>query len=583
MSNTQIELSSTNFDDIETSLIDWLKSRPEWAEYDFTIPGSASALLIDICSAIAYKQNVQSNFALNERFLNTARLRSNILRRSKELNYTTQSPVAASAILRLKFTPEGNPDFVIIPSGTRFQANGIDKTFTFTALATSTAMKEDEYVVDIEVVQGDYLTYEWTVEQNQKFFVIPNPNVDMSRLKVNVKYTSADVFWTEYTKSQNIVENDPSSTVYYEEEINGQMFRIYFGDDVISKAIVPGNIVKVDYLVTDGEDANNILSFQLLDELDYEPTVEVIQASNGGKAIEEIDSIKRYAPLGFYSQNRAVTSNDYKYIIKSRFPQISSVNAWGGEDNTPPLFGRVCVSAMTAGNYVLSDNLKNEIAAVFDDNKIIGSKRISWFDPVIIQILTNMKIFYNQSFTNEASSTLKVLVQSSLLEYQKQINEFQSTFNYSDFLSFIKSLDRSFIDVICNLALNYSYAIDDFTEQQNISLILNNALESGSLISSKYYNDTSMLVYLKDDKNGIINEYTMSDQNEVVTQFNVGTIDYSTGHINVNNLRVKALFQSDTLDIQATPVEYNVVSEYQNVFNLNPTKSQIEMVRKLVN
>lgn len=583
MSNTQIELSSTNFDDIETSLIDWLKSRPEWAEYDFTIPGSASALLIDICSAIAYKQNIQSNFALNERFLNTARLRSNILRRSKELNYTTQSPVAASAILRLKFTPEGNPDFVIIPSGTRFQANGTDKTFTFTALATSTAMKEDEYVVDIEVVQGDYLTYEWTVEQNQKFFVIPNPNVDMSRLKVNVKYTSADVFWTEYTKSQNIVENDPSSTVYYEEEINGQMFRIYFGDDVISKAIVPGNIVKVDYLVTDGEDANNILSFQLLDELDYEPTVEVIQASNGGKAIEEIDSIKRYAPLGFYSQNRAVTANDYKYIIKSRFPQISSVNAWGGEDNTPPLFGRVCVSAMTAGNYVLSDNLKNEIATVFDDNKIIGSKRISWFDPVIIQILTNMKIFYNQSFTNEASSTLKVLVQSSLLEYQKQINEFQSTFNYSDFLSFIKSLDRSFIDVICNLSLNYSYAIDDFTEQQNISLILNNALESGSLISSKYYNDTSMLVYLKDDKNGVINEYTMSDQNEVVTQFNVGTIDYSTGHISVNNLKVKALFQSDTLDIQATPVEYNVVSEYQNVFNLNPTKSQIEMVRKLVN
>ena len=160
MSNNQIELSSTNFDDIEKSLIDWLKAQPQWAEYDFTVPGSARALLIDICSGIAYKQNVQSNFALNERFLSTARLRNNVLRRAKELNYTTHSPIAASAILRLKFTPDLNPDFVLIPSGTRFQANGTDTTYNFVTLSTYTALKENDYTVDIEVVQGDYLSYE---------------------------------------------------------------------------------------------------------------------------------------------------------------------------------------------------------------------------------------------------------------------------------------------------------------------------------------------------------------------------------------------------------------------------------------
>lgn len=583
MSNTQIELSSVNFDDIEQSLISWLKTRPEWAEYDFTVPGSAGALLIDICSAIAYKQNVQSNFAVNERFLTTAKLRSNVLRRAKELNYSTQSAISASAILRLKFTPSGNPDFVVIPSGTRFQANGTDKVYTFTTLSVYTAMKEDDYTVDVEVVEGDYLNYEWTTANNQKYYVIPNPNVDISRLKVNVKYTSDDMYWTEYSRNENIVGNNADSTIYYVEEIDRQYFRVYFGDDYISKAIKPGNIVRIDYLVTSGSEANNIVSFQLVDELDYEPTIEVISPSYGGKEIEAIDSIKRYAPMAFYSQNRAVTAGDYEYLVKTRFPQISMVNAWGGEDNTPPLFGRVCLSAMTGGNYVLSEKMKDEIAKIFDDNKIIGSKRISWFDPVIVQIITNMRVFFNPTFTSETSSTLRVLVQNALLEYQERINKFQSTFNFSDFILFIKSLDRSFVDVICSLQLSYSYLPTDFTQYQSVGVSFNNEIVPASLISTKYYNENNLLVYLKDDGNGVINEYTMTETKEISTKSDVGSIDYSTGIVSITDLKINALFQSDTLDITCTPVEYNISSKYQNVFNLNPLRSEIELVKTTVN
>ena len=583
MSNAQIELASTNFDDIETSLIEWLKSRPEWADYDFTVPGSAAALMIDICSGIAYKQNVQSNFALNERFLSTARLRNNVLRRAKELNYTPSSPIAATATLRLTFTPDTPVDFVVIPSGTHFQANGTDTTYTFTTLSTFTAQKENNYTVDIEVVQGDYLTYEWTVEENQKFFVLPNPNVDISRLKVGVKETSSDMYFTEYTRNYNIVNNDADSLMYYVEEIDKHYFRIYFGDDYISKAIKPNNIVKVDYLVTDGAAANNIISFQLLDLLDYEPEVEVIEPSYGGQDIEEIESIKRYAPLAFYSQNRAVTIEDYEYIIKSRFPQISSVNVWGGEDNTPPLYGRVCVSAITAGNYVLSDTLKQQISSVFDDNKIIGSKRLSWFDPEITQILTNLRIFYNPAFTTETPTTLRVLLQNSMLEYQKRINKFRSTFNYSDFISFVKGLDRSFVDVICNLSLNYSYLPIDYTDFQNINIQLNTPLKAGSLLSTKYYNENNLLVYLKDDGYSTINEYTISETSEILTKSSIGTVDYKTGSIILTDLKINALFQNDTLDIQIDPVEYNITAKFQNIFNLNPTKSQIEFVNNTAN
>lgn len=583
MSNVQIDLASTNFDDIETSLIAWLKSRPEWADYDFTVPGSASALLIDICAGIAYKQNVQSNFALNERFLSTARLRSNILRRAKELNYTTHSAISSKATLRLTFTPSTPVDFVVIPQGTRFQANGIDRTYTFITMSTYTALKEDNYVVDVEVVEGDYLSYEWEVAQNQKYFVIPNPNVDTTRIHVSVKESSSDLYWTDYSRNYNIVNNDSDATVYYLEEIDKQYFRVYFGDGYISKAVMPGNQVKIDYLVTNGSITNNIASFQLIDRLDEEPVLEVIEPSNGGQDIESIESIKRYAPLAFYSQNRAVTSDDYEYLIKSRFPQISDINVWGGEDNTPPLFGRVCISALTSGSYVLSDTLKSQIEQIFNDNKIIGSKRLSWFDPVITQIVPDVTIFYNPSFTSETPNTLRMMIQAALLEYQKKINKFRSTFNYSDFITFIKGLDRSFIDLVCSISLNYSYLPVNYDDFQDLRLQLNTEVKSGTFISTKYYNENNLLVYLKDDGTQTINEYTISDSNEILTKNNIGSINYTTGEIIITDLKINALFQSDTLDLHVEPAEYNLTSKFENIFNINAGKAQIEFVNNSVN
>ena len=336
-------------------------------------------------------------------------------------------------------------------------------------------------------------------------------------------------------------------------------------------------------MVTAGSAANDIAYFQLLDELDYEPTLTVVVPANGGNEIEEIGSIKRYAPLAFYSQNRAVIASDYEYMIKNQFPQISSVNAWGGEENTPPLYGRVCVSAMTGGNYVLTNALKTEIASIFDDNKIIGSKRISWFDPVIIQIVPDIKIFYNPAFTIETPMSLRLSVQAALLLYQERINQFRSTFNYSDFISFIKDLDRSFIDIITSIHLNYSYVPQDLRVLQDIDLQFMSEVEPSTLITGRYYNESNILVFLKDDGYGNINEYTEADTQLIITKSNVGTIDYKTGEIKISDIVINALFNAEALDITVDPVDYNITSRFQNVFNINATKAQIDFVRSLEN
>ena len=278
-----------------------------------------------------------------------------------------------------------------------------------------------------------------------------------------------------------------------------------------------------------------------------------------------------------------VTSDDYEYLIKSRFPQISDINVWGGEDNTPPLFGRVCISALTSGSYVLSDTLKSQIEQIFNDNKIIGSKRLSWFDPVITQIVPDVTIFYNPSFTSETPNTLRMMIQAALLEYQKKINKFRSTFNYSDFITFIKGLDRSFIDLVCSISLNYSYLPVNYDDFQDLRLQLNTEVKAGTFISIKYYNENNLLVYLKDDGTQTINEYTISDSNEILTKNNIGSINYTTGEIIITDLKINALFQSDTLDLHVEPIEYNLTSKFENIFNINAGKAQIEFVNNSVN
>ena len=164
------------------------------------------------------------------------------------------------------------------------------------------------------------------------------------------------------------------------------------------------------------------------------------------------------------------------------------------------------------------------------------------------------------------------------MEYQNRINTFRSTFNYSDYISFIKSLDSSFIDVICSLSLNYSYLPIDYTGFQDINVNLNTEVAPTTLLSTKYYNENNLLVYLRDDGYQNINEYTVSENEEILTKSSVGTVDYSTGNIIISELKMNALFQSDTLDIKIDPVNYNITAKFQNIFNINPTKSTIDFI-----
>lgn len=578
MSISTLNLASLDFNTINRDLKAYYKNKPEWSDYDFESDGLATTLLMDIHSAITYKLNVYANAELNETFLSTAKTRDAVVRKAKMMNYRIQSANAATATLRLTFNATGYPAQIIIPKYTKFNAQDINgNNFNFITTQTYYCIPDSDYnyIIDIEVVQGELLEYTWVVSNNQTIFTIPNKGVDTRRMHVQVKQSDSDLNWVTYTESENIIDNTETSTVYYVQEGAGELFEIYFGDNKVGKAISNGNVLKVTYITTDGLSGNNLTIFNLLDTLDYPCEIKTIMPSANGKNIESISSIKRYAPLVRNAQNRAVNASDFEAIIKEKISQIDSVATWGGEENNPPIYGKICISAITSSNYELSDTLKEKVSKLFNSNNIIGSKQLYWVEPQIINIIPNLQVYYD-STTPLSQSDLELILRYGINVYNQSVRGFNYEFDVSTFIGFLKSLNSSFLDIIVNNTLQYQ--IENYANIDSVSIEYQNGLKENSIESNKYFNDNNLLCLLKDDGKGNINEYVNNNGTYIINKSNVGVVNYSTGSITVNSVSISNVLGDTYFRLNSTPSSNKIASEHNIILAIPYDTAVINMV-----
>jgi len=574
-----IDIISQDFDTIRASITASLKTK--YPDYNWEYEGECLSLVLDICANLAYKLNIYNSAALNEVFLSTAQTRNATIRSAKELNYNIASPTAARATLDLVFNPSSYVSSITIPKYTKFTAALDSTTYEFITTQAYTVIPDvdNKYEISIEVVQGSVQTYTWNVSNSQKIFTIPNTSVDTSLLNVYVKQNASDELYTTYTKATNITELTENSYVYYVQEGANEYFEIYFGDDICGKSIADGNVVYIEYIVTDATSANGISSFTLADSLTYTPTITVSSVSQGGKDIETIDSIKFYAPKNYAAQERMVTEEDYQVILKQNFTQIDSLNAWGGEDNDPAYYGYVCLSALTKSNYELSETLKDEISASCEDNYIIGSKRIKWIEPQIIYLLTNITTYFNRKVTSSSPADLVSKIETNLATYESNnIDDFKKTFKYTPFTSYVKSIDSSFTDVLCNIILEAKIT-PTLGSSVSYSVPFLNTVNSGTLSSDPFYDSSSRICYLDDDSAGNVRIYTTIDNVKTILNATAGTINYTTGKVAINSLNIKSLYSDSTFKITLTPSSYNVVSSLNNILKFDLDNSTISVVK----
>lgn len=449
MPTNSLNLTDLDFDLLKQRLKSYLSDQDAFRDYDFD--GSNLSVLLDLLAHNTSKNVFYMNMLFAESFLDSAQLRDSVLSHAKELNYVPRSARSAKATLSVEFTATGESQPYVIEKGHTFTTLIKNQSYVFSIPETiSVSSANTSFSFETDVYEGIYLkdSYLFQASAENQRFRITNKTVDTTSLVV-VVYEDGDVIGETYTLSQTLLDVTSSSKIYFLQATENGYFEIYFGDGVIGRKPKNGATILLDYRITNGPTANRARNFVInfdptnANELTSNPTVETITYADGGAIAQSIDSIKYYAPRHFQVQERAAIPSDYEILLQTQFPEINAVSAYGGEDHTPPMYGKVFVAVDISDIDGIPDYKKEEY------RKFLA--RRTMLDPVIIEpefsymrVVSHVK--YNINVTKLSPTSIRTLVINQISEYSDaNINRFGPTFLYSDFITSIDASDSSVI------------------------------------------------------------------------------------------------------------------------------------------
>jgi hypothetical protein len=452
--NTALRVSELDFGSIKENLKNYLRGQSEFQDFDFE--GSGMSVLLDILAYNTHYQGYYLNMVANEMFLDTAQLRSSIISHAKMINYTPMSKKAAKAIIDVKVTPSNVEDkttnVLSLPRYKRFLGADVDgHNYVFVTLTANVAPKVANTFTfsNVSIYQGDVVTRQYTMTptNTKRMFSLPSANIDTSTLTVTVQESSSNTFTSEYFYVDDITKITANSEVYFIEEGPSQDYILYFGDGVIGKQPKVGSIITTTYIDTIGTRGNSISKFVssgAIGSYSDNVRVSVYTGSFGGRDKETIEQVKFRAPYYYTTQNRAVTTGDYAALLSKDYQNIDAVAVWGGEENDPPVYGKVYISIKTKNRYYLTNIEKEDIK-----NKIIKDRNVLTVTPEIVDpdytfILINGTVYYNQALTTASVELLRQYCNMAVADYEAaELNRFDSTFRKSKLQQYIEGSEKS--------------------------------------------------------------------------------------------------------------------------------------------
>jgi len=408
----RLRVTELDFDEIKTNLKNFLKNQNEFTDYDFE--GSGLSVLLDILAYNTHYNAYYLNMIANESFLDTALLRNSVVSHAKKFGYIPRSSTAARAIVNFTVNSlNSTPGSLTLPKGYTFISSLVDnKIYKFVTLDDVTVSKVGTNFTfqNLKIYEGSLNRFSFTHSESsnpKQIFTIPDENIDISTLKVSVQQSVSNTNSIVYNLATDVINLTSNSNVYFLQEGLNSQYQIYFGDDVIGKKIPDGGVVNVTYLSTNGSIVNKANNFIATTPISSYTTftVQSVSSASGGSEKESVDQIKFSAPLQFISQNRAVTKNDYVKIIQQKYPQFDAVNVWGGEENIPPVYGKVFISTLqskitTAINSFSNLNL-NKFNSIFSSSKLRTN-----IDNSDVSVVSNeLEIFLSKRFRPILSQT----------------------------------------------------------------------------------------------------------------------------------------------------------------------------------
>jgi len=612
------KFSNLDFDQIKTSIKDYLRSNSDFSDFDFE--GSNFSVLIDTLAYNTYITAVNSNLVVNESFLDSATVRENVVSLARNIGYVPRSKTAAKATIsinKIESTDTSQPSSVTLKAGLVCIGVGNNVTYTFSIpediTTTTTIVFDGDNPIgykanfdSIEVLQGTFLRKTFTVDGSlDQRFILDNPSIDTSTIIVYVKDKLDDADkGILFTKVDNILNIKPSSTTFLLQEVQDERYELLFGDGIFGKKLENGKIIDISYIVTDGKDGNGPSSFSFAGTIETSngstaslsstPEITVTSGASNGGDIESVDSIKYFAPRLYSSQYRAVTARDYEAIIQQIYPNTESVSVVGGEEIDPPQFGTVFITIKPQNGDFVSDFDKNRILSDLKNYSLTGINQ-KIIDLKVLHVELESFIYYNSSKVNNITG-LKTNVINGLTEYSKstEINKFGGRFKYSKVLSVIDNIEDSITSNITRVRIrrNLNALINQFAQyelcfgnQFNVKPAGLNIKSTGFTISG-----LSSTVYLSDipnadKKTGIISivRRDVVDGEKIIIIENAGTVDYIKGEINLTTINITSTEKpNNIIEVQAFPESNDVIGLQDLYLKFNISDSTINMVKDTI-
>lgn len=490
--DAKLQVAELDFDTIKRNLKEFMQAQSEFSDYNFE--GSGLSTLLDVLAYNTHYMGYYLNMVANEMFIDTALTRGAVVSHAKLLGYTPRSRVAAKAAVDLTITPVANDSnsSIVIPRFTRFISETKDGTnYIFVTPSARIVSKNTTTglfnVENLEIKEGQPVTFSYTYNSQtnpNQVFELQDNGIDTSTLFVAVQKSTQNANLETFVLAQDATDVDETAAVYYLEENKNGRYQIYFGDDVIGKKLSDGNIVIVSYVVTSGLSANGLKSFRLLDSIltNTTTTVTLRSESSAGALAETIDQIKFTAPKSYIAQNRAVTKNDYIALINRDYPYFEAVNVWGGEDNEPPVFGKVFFTAKPLGGYEITTTeiefVKNNVIKPFSVLTVTPEYVAADYNYLNLSVDVN----FDPTKTNKTAEEVKTTIVNAVRNFANtSLDTFNNSFKVSQLSRVIDDSENSITSNDVKVIIEKRFA-PDTTRSQSYSINFGTELQQGTTL-----------------------------------------------------------------------------------------------------
>jgi hypothetical protein len=594
MASNKLEVSDFDFDNIKANLKTFLRSQSEFQDYDFE--GSGFSILLDTLAYNTHYLGFNANMLANEMYLDSADIRKNIVSLAKMLGYTPSSVRAPKASIDI-LVGDGTGSSITMTKGTAFTTTVDGTTFQFinNADIVTTPVNGVYRFSNVTIYEGTLVTFRYTADttDTDQRFIIPSSLVDTSTLVVKVQNSSTDTTTSTYTLATGLATVQSTSKVYFLQEVEDGKFEVYFGDNVIGSSLSNGNIVILEYIVTNVEAANGASTFTASTTIGGFSNLTITTNSNaqGGTPAETKESVRFNAPLQYSAQNRAVTTSDYESLVQSIYPNALSISAWGGEDDETPVYGTVKIAIKAASGSTLTTATKQSIVTQLKKYNVASVTPVI-VDPETTSILLTSSVKYDEKLTTKTATTLKSDIVSILTNYNTAtLQKFDGVFRYSKVTSLIDNTDISIVSNITTIKvrknftpiLNTSSRYDIYFRNSLYNPVSGyNSVNGGILESTgfKISGDSTNIFYLDDDGAGNIRRYRLVGSVRTYVNNTQGTINYTTGQIILTSLNISSIENirgsaSTVIELTVTPKSNDIVPVRDQILEIDTANSLI--------